>query len=196
MIIHQMQQGSDEWKEIRKGKMTASVGQAIGNNGTGLKTLITSLMADYYSTNSEENYTNGDMERGNELEAYARIAYELETGQTVEQVGFIEADEFHGVSPDGLVEEEGLIEIKCLNNLNHFKFLLNEEVDTKYEWQMQMQLLVTDRKWCDLVLFNKNFPQSLLIKRFYPDEKKQAKLLEGIDKGKEMIKSIKANLKV
>jgi len=179
-------QGSDEWLEDRKGKLTASNAQAISANGKGLETYVYTLLSEKYSSNNEK-YTNEDMERGNELEAMARKLYELEKDVEIKEVGFIEMDEFSGASPDGLIGEDGLVEIKSPNDKNHFFIVSTEKIETKYIWQMQMQMLVTDRKWCDFVSFNPNFEKELVIIRVERDEKKIEKLKIGIEVGKELI---------
>lgn len=187
---HNFEQGTPEWFEVRKAKLTASHAQAIGNNGKGLETYVFELMADYYSQAEKEQFTSKDTERGNELEKYAREMYELEQGVKVEQVGFIESDEHVGCSPDGLVEKDGLLEIKCLNDVKHYKLLVKgeKEIESQYEWQVQMQLFITGRKWCDLMFYNPNFKESTKIFRIEPDKTKRAKLEVGILSGVEMIK--------
>ena len=92
MTIHNFEQGSDQWHEVRKGKMTASHAQEIGNSGKGLDTYITKLMARVFSSGEQEHFTNAHIERGIELEAQARDIYELQTGNIVEEVGFIEME--------------------------------------------------------------------------------------------------------
>jgi len=195
MKIHQINQGTDEWFDLRKGKMTASHAQAIGNCGKGLDTYIYSLMADYYSTAPRDNYTNRDMERGNELEEQARAIYELETGLTVDQVGFIEHDELSGASPDGLIGEDGGVEIKCKNDTNYFKDLVEGKMDSAHNWQIQMTLLVTGRKWWDYVVYNPNFKQSMIVKRILPDALAYEKIKRGLGMGKEKINKIKSLIK-
>lgn len=196
MIIHTMPQGSDEWHAIRKGKMTASHAQEIGNNGKGLDTYIIKLMADYFSSGEYEGYKNSHMERGTELEPVARSMYELETGQTVEEVGFVEHSDYAGCSPDGLIGEDGGIEIKCHDDTAHFKFILNgqKEIDSKYLWQIQANLLMTGRKWWDYIAYNPNFEQSLLVFRIHPDAAMHDKLKEGLKSGEAQIQSIKSKL--
>jgi putative phage-type endonuclease len=196
MKIHKIEQGTGEWFEIRKAKMTGSHAQAIGNNGRGLDTYIYDLMAESYSSGEKDNYSNKDIERGLELEEFARDMYELETEQTVEQVGFVEMNEFAGVSPDGLVGEDGGIEIKCLNDTKHFKMILNgeKEIESKYIWQIQMCLLVTDRKWWDFISYNPNFEKSLIVFRIKKDDKKQEKLKEGLKNGELKIKEIQCQI--
>lgn len=178
-------QGSEEWKKKRSLKLTASNAQAIASNGKGLQSLVLSLLTEHYSSNTEK-YTNAEMERGHELEPIARSIYELETEQTVEQVGFIEIDEYVGMSPDGLVKNGG-VEIKCLNDENHMKAMLFGEVDKKYLWQCQMSMMLSERKWWDLVLYNHNFERNLLIFRQEPDKNMHEKLEKGIEEGKKLL---------
>lgn len=196
MQIHNVEQGSDAWKVLRKGKMTASNAQAIGNIGKGLDTYILDLMADSLSSGEFENYTNAHMERGNDLEASARSIYELETGQTVEQVGFVEYNDFVGCSPDGLIGEDGGIEIKCQADKKHFRLILNgeKEIDSSYIWQIQMNLLVTGRQWWIFAAYNPNFEKSLVTFKILPDPAMHAKLLEGFKVGEEKIKEILTKL--
>jgi putative phage-type endonuclease len=190
MKIYNIQQGTQEWFDIRKLKMTGSKAQAIGNNSKGLETYIYELVADYYSSQEKEQYTNEDLERGNELEEQARGVYELETGNKTEQVGFIELDEFTGVSPDALVGKDGGLEIKCLNDKRYFKELMSDKRTTDYDWQIQMCLYVTGRKWWDLVIYNPNFKQNIIIYRIESDEEKQEKLKVGLETSKQMIKDL------
>jgi dihydrofolate reductase len=131
------------------------------------------------------------MERGVELEEAARMTYELEHDR-VEEVGFIELDEFAGCSPDGLIGKDGGIEIKCPNDVNFFKLLVDGEkaIDAKYLWQVQMCLLVSERKWWDLTFYNPNFDKNMLVFRITPELAKQEKLIMGIEKGKNIIKNI------
>jgi putative phage-type endonuclease len=190
MKIYNIQQGTQEWFDIRKLKMTGSKAQAIGNNSKGLETYIYELVADYYSSQEKEQYTNEDLERGNELEEQARGVYELETGNKTEQVGFIELDEFTGVSPDGLVGKDGGLEIKCLNDKRYFKELMSDKRTTDYDWQIQMCLYVTGRKWWDLEIYNPNFKQNIIIYRIESDEEKQEQLKVGLETGKQIIKDL------
>ena len=190
MKIHKMDQRSDEWFDIRKGKLTASNAQAIGANGKGLETLVYQLLAEKYS-NNKEHYTNKDMERGIELEDQARMTYEVERNN-VKEVGFIELDEFVGCSPDGLVGKDGGIEIKCPNDAGFFKLMVNgrDAIESKYLWQVQMTLYITKRSWWDLVFYNPNFNQNILIFRITPVMFQSEKLMLGIETGKNLIKKL------
>jgi predicted phage-related endonuclease len=118
---------------------------------------------------SVEGYTNGNMQRGQELEAEAREAYEIITSQEVRQVGFCLSDNgLYGVSPDGLIGDEGGLEIKCPTLPVHILYLLENKLPTDYIQQVQGQLLVTGRKWVDFFSY---FPGiKPLIVRVYPDK--------------------------
>jgi len=192
MDISTIIQGSPEWYIERALSLTASHGQEISANGKGLETYVKKKMAEYYSTAERTNYESVDMQRGNELEYQARAIYELEKGVSVKEVGFVRMNEYVLASPDGLVEENGLVEIKCHNDVKHFSLILEGEklIEKKYIWQMQMQMLVTGRKWCDYCAFNPNFKDTLLVFRIEADEEMHEKLLLGIEAGIELIKTI------
>lgn len=188
MKIYTFEQRTPEWYAVRDLKLTASHAQEIGNCGKGLETLVTDLLADHFSNNQEESFSSKDMDRGRELETQAINIYELETGNTVQKVGFCEVEEYAGCSPDGLIGEDGGIEVKCLKAKVYLELVLSQKIDTKYEWQVQMSLLVTGRKWWDFCAYNPNFKKSLFIKRILPDIEKQTQLLKGIEIGKQKIK--------
>jgi putative phage-type endonuclease len=190
MKLHNFEQCSPEWFAIRSLRMTASHAQAIATAGKGLETYIYSLMAEHYSTFKTENFSNEDIERGNELEQQARDVYEFENDVKVEQVGFAECGKYVGFSPDGFVGKDGGIEIKCLNNVNHFKMILTGKIESKYLWQIQMTLFLSGRKWWDFVAYNPNFEKNIIVIRVLPDEKAFEKIEAGLKKGEEMIKDL------
>ena len=195
MKIHNFEQRTDEWYAIRKGKMTASNAETIIANGKGLETYIYNLMAEYYSSAEKENYINADMQRGIDLEPEARLEFEFYTGLDVQEVGFIEYNDFIGVSPDGLIGDDGLIEIKCPNDSIYFKLLLSNNIKPEYIAQMQMQMYVTDRQYCYFVSYNPNFEKSLYIKKITRDEEMIDKLKKGLERGTQLIKEIKKNFR-
>ena len=132
MKIHKINQGTPEWHDLRKGRMTASHAQEIANAGKGLNTYMLTLIARYYSNAEPDHYTNEHIERGNELEPEARGMYELELDCSVNEVGFVEIDQYVGCSPDGLIGEDGGIEIKCHDDKKHFELVIGGSVDSKY----------------------------------------------------------------
>jgi putative phage-type endonuclease len=202
--VHSVEQGSPEWFELRlKYPLTASEAQAIGNQGKGLETLVLEKLSEKYSNAVKENLTNKDLERGKELEPLAREMYELETGNKTEIIGFVTNEEISkvgGASPDSFAGD-GLVEIKCFNDTKHFQLLLENKktgtfkIEPQYIWQMQMQMLFTERKWCDLVAYNPNYEKSLLIQRITEDKVMQEKIKIGLSIGEKLINDIENNLK-
>jgi hypothetical protein len=186
-------QGSTEWFELKKLKMSASNATAIGNAGAGLTTYINKLVLE--SIIEPEKFTNLDMERGVELEPIARSKYEFEKNVSVIEVGFIESTfyKYVGVSPDGLVGDDGLIECKARNDEKHLQLLLTGDVDSGTIWQMNMQMLISGRQWVDFISYNPNFKNSLFVKRFFPDAEKIEKLKKGIEKGINLIEELLNN---
>jgi len=185
---HNIEQKTDDWYAIRKGKFTASNAQAIGNAGKGLESYVVEVLASKMELKSDA-YTNDDMDRGVELEEKARMFYEKQTNTKVKLVGFVTNDKYEnvGCSPDGLVGKNGLIEIKCPNNINFFKLMLEPTVKPEYMWQIQMQLLITERKWCDYVCYNENFEKKMVVIRVFPDADMQNKLIAGFEKGNQLL---------
>lgn len=190
MKIHTVAQGTEEWLKLRLGKFTASSAQAIASNGKGLETLVFEKVAEILTGKEKEAYTNVDIERGHQLEEMARSAYELETGNLVKKIGFIEVDEYMGCSPDGLIGEEGLVEIKCKNDVNFVRMMIDQKVDPEHHWQMQMQMLLTGRVWCDYVVFNQNFPKPIIVIRVDRDQDATTKLDTGLLQGIQTIKKM------
>ena len=190
MKIYNFPQNTPEWYEVRLGKLTASRAQAIGNCGKGLETLCWEKAAEIITGKLPEQIESEDIRRGHELENEARGAYSIETGRPVEQVGFVEYSKYAGCSPDGLVKD-GLIEIKCKNDVNHLKLLTRQKPESEYMWQMQMQMLVTKRRWCDFVSYNPHYiDKPLIIIRIDQDLTMQRNLMEGIKKGTKRIQEI------
>jgi hypothetical protein len=171
--------------------MSASHATAIGNCGKGLETYCRQIVRNMIV--ERQSYVNKDMERGNELEPIGRLTYEFEYGCSVKQVGFIAHSDFVGYSPDGLISDDGLIELKARNDEIHFGLLLGDSVDSSTIWQMNMGMLVSGRKWCDFGSYNPNFRQSLFVKRFLPDQSKFDALLKGFELGEIMIKNLLSN---
>lgn len=191
VIIHTMEQGTPEWFAIRQLKLTASNATAIGNNGAGLKTYIDNIIVSYIGY--KKTFSGAETERGHELEPLGRAKYEFEKDVEVVQVGFIEYNEFVGFSPDGLVGDDGMIEHKARNDEKHLALLMTGKVDSGTIWQMNMGMLLSNRKWCDFISFNPNFKNSMYVQRFYPDPEKIAKLKVGIFEGTKMLKQALEN---
>jgi hypothetical protein len=196
MKVHEMEQGTPEWFAVRLGKMTASEAQCIAANGKGLETYIYKVVVGKHTGVSPDSFAgNRHTERGKELEPDARLSYEISHDVTVTQVGFIEYDEYLGCSPDGLVGEDGGLELKCPDDVKYFKLLIGtEKPDEDYIWQCQMSLRLTGRKWWDLVFYNPNFEKSMVVFRIEPEMWRQEKLEVGIVKGILLIKTLSSKL--
>ena len=195
MKIYNFEQRTEDWYNIRKGKMTASNAETIIANGKGLETYIYNLMAEYYSSAEKENYINADMQRGIDLEPEAKIEFQFYTGLDIKEVGCVELNDYILASPDGLIGDDGLIEIKCPNDSIYFKLLLSNNIKPEYIAQMQMQMYVTERQYCYFVSYNPNFEKSLYIKKINRDEEMIDKLKKGLERGTELIKEIKKNFR-
>jgi putative phage-type endonuclease len=168
------EQRTEEWFAVRLGKVTASrVADLMATTKTGYsasrENLMAQLIVERLTNQQQESYTNASMQWGIEQEPFARAAYEIATGQMVDECGFVPhptiADA--GASPDGLVGTDGLVEIKCPNTAGMIEALLTQTVPGKYNTQMQMQMACTDRAWCDYVVFDPRMPAKaqLFIKR-------------------------------
>lgn len=189
IIVHPEAQGTDEWKEARAGKMTASHAKEISTGGAGLNTYIIKMLRRGVFGELDSDFKSNEFTRGgNRKEPLARAAYELKTGNAVREVGFIQCGDYAGFSPDGLVGDTGGCEIKCREIDGHWRLILTETLEPKEYAQIQMSLLLSGRKWWDYIAFNPDFKTSLWIKRILPDQKAQEKILKGLGKGVGLIK--------
>lgn len=158
MITLDMEQGSLEWMQARAGKPSASNFDKLvtmkGELSKQAQKYMYQLAGETLAGCKEEGYTNANMQRGIELEQSAREYYELINEVSVEEVGFcMDEKSRYGASPDGLVGEEGLLEIKCPTMAVHIEYLVNGKLPSTYFQQVQGQLLVTGRKWCDFMSY-------------------------------------------
>ena len=166
-------QGTQDWLQQRLGKVTASVIHKVlsDKTTTSKQLLLKSLVMERVSGTPTRHVKSSDMLRGLQLEPKAKEAYEKHTQSTIINTGFINHPniDMAGASPDGLILESGLIEIKCLNLRNHEQILKNQNVPKQYFNQIQFQLACTQRQWCDFVAFHPEADQRLFIKRVFPE---------------------------
>ena len=176
-----MEQRSPEWFAARCGKVTASrVADIIAKTKTGYSAQRANYMADLIVerlTNAPlAGFTNAAMQWGTDQEPAARSVYIETTGLDVAEVAFVPhpAISMAGASPDGLVGDFGLVEIKCPNTATHLDTLLTKSVPAKYETQMLFQMACTGRDWCDYVSFDPRLPDDLrlFVKRLDRDDQR------------------------
>ena len=166
-----MDQRTDDWFTARLGKVTASrVADVVAKTKTGVSAsrgnYMAQLIVERLTGKPVESFSSSAMQWGTDTEPLARAAYELATDTMVEEIGFVEHESIPmcGASPDGLVGDDGLIEIKCPNTATHIETLINNTIDNRYVLQMQWQMACTDRKWCDFVSFDPRMPEALQMK--------------------------------
>ena len=169
-MIEMMDQGTEEWFTIRIGKVTASrVADVIAKTKTGYSATRDNYMAQLICERltglKGESFTNAAMQHGTDTEPLARAAYEALRDVLVDEVGFVPHPtiEMAGASPDGLVGDDGLLEIKCPNTATHIETLISKTVPGKYNTQMQFQMACTGRQWCDFVSFDNRLPNELQL---------------------------------
>lgn len=163
-------QGTEAWFALRLGKITASrVADVVAKTKTGYSAsranYLAELLCERLTGTSAPGFTNDAMRWGTDQEPYARAAYEAHRGVSVYEVGFVEHPEIAmtGASPDGLVADDGLVEIKCPNTATHLDTLLGGEIAGKYVTQMQWQMACTGRAWCDFASFDPRLPDAMRL---------------------------------
>ena len=175
-IIRDIDQGTDEWLELRLGVVTASKFKDVLSGGKGITRLsyMRQLAAEALTGAPVDLFKSSAMEWGNETEPQAKAMYQLHTFNTVEEVAFIKHDSINvGVSPDGLICDNGLIEIKCPNTTTQIDTFLRGKMPTGHIPQVQGQLWVSEREWCDFVSFDPriNGKSSFCMTRIERDDK-------------------------
>jgi putative phage-type endonuclease len=165
-----MEQRSEEWFAARCGKVTASrVADIIAKTKTGYsasrENYLAQLVCERMTQKPAESYSNAAMQWGTDQEPFARAAYEAAKDVLVQEVGFVVHPNIvgAGASPDGLVGEFGLVEIKCPNTATHIQTLLDQKVPDKYNIQMQWQMACTGRHWCDFASFDPRMEEGLQL---------------------------------
>lgn len=181
-------QGSADWVQERCGNVTASriadvMAKTKSGYGASRKNYMTQLAIERITGEVADSYTNASMEWGIDTEPEARAEYEAREGVLVIETGFIQAPQMlAGASPDGLVGDDGLIEIKCPNSATHLETILTEKVPDKYIKQMHWQMFCTDRKWCDFLSYDPRLPEGLdyWLRRVERDDDLMSEILNEV----------------
>jgi putative phage-type endonuclease len=161
-------QGSEEWFAERCGLATASrfrdiLAKTKTGESASRRNYRAQLVAERLTGRPAESYSNAAMEWGTATEPQARMAYEAATGLLAVEVGFRRhATLMAGASPDGEIDSDGLIEIKCPNTATHIDTFLNG-MPTDHAPQVQGQLWITGRQWCDFVSFDPRLPERMQL---------------------------------
>lgn len=190
-IYRDIEQGTDEWLELRVGRLTSSkLGEFIYTKGKdkyglGAKMIpkVNEVAAEIHTGISDSGgYTSAKMDRGSELEFFVRERYSEDNFVTVEEVGFATYGRYIGDSPDGLIGKDGCLEIKCRMLYLHFAILKAKlegkevKIPAKDQAQCDWHMFVCDRKWCDYISYHPEFPedQQMLVTRMYMSPEKLA----------------------
>lgn len=165
-----MDQRSPEWYQTRCGKVTASciykvMATVKSGEAADRRNYRAQLVTERLTGTVADSFTNAAMVWGIETEAQARAMYAFQTGHETVEIGFVPhptiADS--GASPDGLVGDTGMLEIKCPNSATHIETLTGAPIDKKYRLQMQWQMASAERAWCDFVSFDPRLPPEMQI---------------------------------
>jgi len=192
---HNINQNTDEWMNLRMGKFTASSFKDLfsAKSTAAYQKAINKVVFERVTGEQPESFSSEYMERGHEMEPLAVHQYELDTFETVDNGGFWSIGDYVGASPDGLIGEEGLIEIKSPAYNTMINYLIKKELPKIYYWQVHGQLYVTGRKWCDFMAYHPKLKP--LVIRIDRDEKAiedlKNKLAESIKEVNNRINLIK-----
>jgi putative phage-type endonuclease len=170
MMASMAEQRSPDWFAARCGKVTASrVADLMAKTRTGWgasrANYKAQLVCERLTGCVEPSYSNAAMQWGTEKEPEARAAYCFRQDVDVMEVGFVDHPQvaMSGASPDGLIGEDGLLELKCPQSATHIETLLGQSVPAKYIYQIQWQIACTGRAWCDFMSFDPRLPASMQV---------------------------------
>lgn len=204
MIFHDVEQNTDAWHELRLGKATASNFATIMANdgkdfGEPAKRYALQLALERLTgQRSAFSFSNEHTERGHEQEPLARMAYEEAEFTQVANGGFFCHGEY-GDSPDGLVSDDGVIEIKCVIAPVHYATCQRGSFDPAYRWQLLGHLDCTGREWVDFISFCPDFPEPMQLfthrLRRCDYQQEMARLTERRAQFLELVRNMESNIK-
>ncbi|WP_273757195.1 lambda exonuclease family protein [Bartonella sp. MM73XJBT] len=189
-----MQQRTAEWFQARLGKVTASnIYNILSKTAKGTPTskyedYKIKLMTERLTGEISQSYITPAMQWGIEHEEEALKEYAFIYDTQITQCGFIQHPtiQMAGASPDGLIDKDGLIEIKCPQSSNHLRFFMDNEIKPEYLAQMQFQMACTGRKWCDFISYDPRFTGNsslfrMKIKRIHRDDKQIEQINQAVE---------------
>lgn len=176
----EFEQGSEEWLAVRGKIPTASQFHAVMAKGQGKtrRTYMLKLIGQRITGQPAESFSNSHTDRGHKLEPEACSMYEFQSGNEVNHVAFILGDNDAGCSPDGLIGDDGMLEIKTKLPHLQIETLIADVLPSEHKAQVQGSLWVSGREWCDFVSYWPKLPP--FIKRVYRDEKYIDELAESV----------------
>ncbi len=183
------EQGTVAWLHEKCGNVGASrVADVMAKIKTGeaaaRRNYRAELVCELLTGEPQESYCSPEMQRGIELEPFARAAYEIRMGVMVDKTGFVVHPTIAraGASPDGLVGDDGLLEIKCPKTATHIDYLLGKVPPSDYQPQMLWQMSCTGRQWCDFLSYDPRLPEPLqcFLVRFMRDDKRIAEMEDAV----------------
>lgn len=203
MIFHDIEQNTDEWQQFRCGKLTSSsLGKVMAKYGGAFgdpakQYAIEIAIQQITGKQSSGGYSNEHMQRGHEEEPLARMAYENEYFCDVNNGGFFDLGNI-GCSPDGLVGEDGVIEIKSVIAATHYKNVKRRGFDPTYKWQLAGNLKFTQREWIDFVSYSSSYPEGKQLFVFRSDAdsfKEEFKMIDSrVGQFLELVEEYKSNI--
>lgn len=184
-----MEQRTDDWFAARAGKVTASalhkvMARTKSGWGADRTNYHAQLVTERLTGRPADSFSNSAMQWGIDTEPQARAAYAFQMDEAPVEVGFLDHPTIamSGASPDGLVGQNGMLEIKCPNTATHIATLDGAEIDRKYLLQMQWQMACAERNWCDFVSYDPRLPPAmqLHIRRVERDDELLADLAQHV----------------
>lgn len=155
--LEELEQGSDYWLNLRAGKITCSNLYKLftGGKGETRKKYLQELAYERFTGEFIPSFKSPDMQYGNDTEPEARLAYQILTGNPVEQIAYCEYSDYFGGSPDGLIWDDGILEIKCFKWSTMYEvYEPDYEIDKQYMYQIQGLMYILDRQWCDFFIYH------------------------------------------
>ena len=195
--IIDVEQGTPEWFAARLGIPTASMFDTVMAKGRGggesktRRTYLLKLAGERITGQPQESYSNAHMERGKEMEAEARELYALVSGNNPELVGFMRRGKA-GASPDAVIGDDGLLEIKTKLPSMQIEVLLANRLPPEHEAQVHGQLWVSGRSWCDFVSYWPGLP--IFIHRVERDERRIAEIAVAVEQFNQELEAVLAQL--
>lgn len=186
MIIHNFEQGSEAWFNVRLGRFTGTRMKKLqsAKSTASYQDVIANVAAEIITGEREETYTDANMQRGIDMEPEASQCYSELFDIELQEIGFCEPDndikyhDYVGVSPDRFIGGDGGLEIKCPKVNTYLKYIKAKVLPSEYRWQVQGCLFITGRKWWDFMAYYPRLKPFII--RVYPDSEMHAKIDQEI----------------